>query len=461
VLVVDDEELYRRAIERILHRAGFEVLMARDATEALQQVAAEPVDLVLCDIQMPGINGLELVRQILEVEPDLPCIVMTGYNTPENSLEALQAGAFWYLEKPFEHDRLDVIRRLVAQAIEHGRLKSENRNLQRQLRSRHKFDSIIGKSASLGRTLALVEKVADTESTVLVTGESGTGKELVARALHYNSRRANRRLVTVNCGAIPEELLESELFGHVKGAFTNALEHREGRFAVAHGGTIFLDEIGDMSPNLQVKLLRVLQERTFEPVGSSKTTKVDVRIIAATHQDLPRLIADGRFREDLYYRLNVLPIEVPPLRDRSDDLPLLIHHFLDLARKERGSRIDGVSDEAMQRLIDYHWPGNVRELENLIERLTVLVSVGEIQVEDLPPHILSEPLTQAWAPRVPSTGLDFNAVVGRFESELIEQALEHTHWNKNRAAGLLGLNRTTLLEKIKKRGITPPEDDDG
>ncbi len=461
MLVVDDEELYRRAIERILHRAGFEVLMARDATEALQQVAAEPVDLVLCDIQMPGINGLELVRQILEVEPDLPCIVMTGYNTPENSLEALQAGAFWYLEKPFEHDRLDVIRRLVAQAIEHGRLKSENRNLQRQLRSRHKFDSIIGKSASLGRTLALVEKVADTESTVLVTGESGTGKELVARALHYNSRRANRRLVTVNCGAIPEELLESELFGHVKGAFTNALEHREGRFAVAHGGTIFLDEIGDMSPNLQVKLLRVLQERTFEPVGSSKTTKVDVRIIAATHQDLPRLIADGRFREDLYYRLNVLPIEVPPLRDRSDDLPLLIHHFLDLARKERGSRIDGVSDEAMQRLIDYHWPGNVRELENLIERLTVLVSVGEIQVEDLPPHILSEPLTQAWAPRVPSTGLDFNAVVGRFESELIEQALEHTHWNKNRAAGLLGLNRTTLLEKIKKRGITPPEDDDG
>lgn len=460
VLVVDDEELYRRAIERILHRAGFEVLMARDATEALQQVAAESVDLVLCDIQMPGINGLELVRQILEVEPDLPCIVMTGYNTPENSLEALQAGAFWYLEKPFEHDRLDVIRRLVAQAIEHGRLKSENRNLQRQLRSRHKFDSIIGKSASLGRTLALVEKVADTESTVLVTGESGTGKELVARALHYNSRRANRRLVTVNCGAIPEELLESELFGHVKGAFTNALAHREGRFAVAHGGTIFLDEIGDMSPNLQVKLLRVLQERTFEPVGSSKTTKVDVRIIAATHQDLPRLIADGRFREDLYYRLNVLPIEVPPLRDRSDDLPLLIHHFLDLARQERGSRIDGVSDEAMQRLIDYHWPGNVRELENLIERLTVLVSVGEIRVEDLPPHIFSEPLTQAWAPRVPSTGLDFNAVVGRFESELIEQALEHTHWNKNRAAGLLGLNRTTLLEKIKKRGITRPEDDD-
>jgi DNA-binding NtrC family response regulator len=460
VLVVDDEELYRHAIERILRRVGFDVLMARDASEALHQVASHPVDLVLCDIQMPGINGLELVRQIRDVEPDLPCIVMTGYNTPENSLEALQAGAFWYLEKPFEQDRLDVIRRLVGQAIEHGRLRAENRLLQRQLRSRHKFDSIIGKSDSLARTLSIVERVADTESTVLITGESGTGKELVARALHYNSRRSERMLVTVNCGAIPEELLESELFGHVKGAFTNAVGHREGRFSVANGGTIFLDEIGDMSPNLQVKLLRVLQERTFEPVGSSRTQKVDVRVIAATHQDLPGLIARGQFREDLYYRLNVLPIEVPSLRDRIEDLPLLIHHFLDLARNERGSRIEGVSDAAMQLLMDYHWPGNVRELENLMERLTVLVGAGDIEVDDLPAHIRAEPTPQHWAPRVPSSGIDFNAAVARFETDLIEQALEHTHWNKNRAAGLLGLNRTTLIEKIKKRGIKPPEDPD-
>lgn len=433
--------------------------MAPDAAQALQTIASERIDLVLCDIQMPGINGLELVRQVGEIEPDLPCIVMTGYNTPENSVEALKAGAFWYLEKPFEQARLDVVRQLVDKAIQHGRLKSENRHLQRQLRSRHKFDSIIGKSGSLGRTLAIVEKVADTESTVLITGESGTGKELVARALHYNSRRAERPLVTVNCGAIPEELLESELFGHVKGAFTNAVNHREGRFAAANGGTIFLDEIGDMSPNLQVKLLRVLQERSFEPVGSSKTIKVDVRVIAATHQNLPRLIETGRFREDLFYRLNVLPIEVPPLRERIEDLPLLIHHFLDLARHDRGSRIQSVTDEAMERLMDYHWPGNVRELENLTERLTVLVGEGDIELEDLPAEVRAEPTTQAWAPRVPSTGLDFNAVVGRFESELIEQALEHTHWNKNRAAGLLGLNRTTLIEKIKKRRITPPEDD--
>ena len=441
-------------------RVGYRVETAPDASVALHALTAQPVDLVLCDIQMPGINGLELVRQIHELEPDMPCIVMTGYNTPENSVDALRAGAFWYLEKPFEHGRLDVVRKLVEKAVEHGRLKSENRQLQRQLRSRHKFDSIIGKSASLGRTLSIVEKVADTESTVLITGESGTGKELVARALHYNSRRADRPLVTVNCGAIPEELLESELFGHVKGAFTNAVSHREGRFAVAHGGTIFLDEIGDMSPNLQVKLLRVLQERTFEPVGSSKTVKVDVRVIAATHQKLPKLIEAGRFREDLFYRLNVLPIEVPPLRDRIEDLPLLVHHFLDLARQERGSRVQSVTDEAMQRLMDYHWPGNVRELENLTERLTVLVGEGDIELDDLPSQVRAEPTTQSWAPRVPSNGLDFNAVVGRFETELIEQALDHTHWNKNRAAGLLGLNRTTLIEKIKKRRITPPDEAD-
>ncbi|MEE8164836.1 MAG: sigma-54 dependent transcriptional regulator [Myxococcota bacterium] len=454
VLVVDDEELYRRAIERILTRVGYDVVMARNAAEALEQVSSISVDLVLCDIQMPGINGLELVRQIRDIEPDLPCIVMTGYNTPENSIEALQAGAFWYLEKPFEGDTLDVVRRLVQQAIEHGRLKTENRLLHRQLRSRHKFDSIIGKSDAIARVLAVIEKVADTESTVLITGESGTGKELVARSLHYNSRRSERMLVIVNCGAIPEELLESELFGHVKGAFTNAVRHREGRFTLAHGGTIFLDEIGDMSPNLQIKLLRVLQERTFEPVGSSKTTKVDVRIIAATHQDLSQLIDQRRFREDLYYRLSVLPIEVPSLRERIDDLPLLVHHFLDLARQERGSRVESVTEDAMQRMMDYHWPGNVRELENLTERLTVLVSEREISIEDLPSHIRAEPASQPWAPRVPSTGLNFNAVVGRFESELIEQALKLTHWNKNRAARLLELNRTTLIEKIKKRGIS-------
>jgi two-component system NtrC family response regulator len=271
VLVVDDEELYRRALERILARVGHTVLTARDATDALAIVSGQHVDLVLADIKMPGINGLELVRQIHEFAPDLPCIVVTGYGSAEHSVEALRAGAFWYLEKPFDQGHLDVVRRLVDQAIEVGRLKTENRILQ---------------SAALRGVLDIVSKVADADSTVLITGESGTGKELIARAIHFNSRRTERMFVTVNCGAIPEHLLESELFGHVRGAFTNAISHREGRFALANEGTIFLDEIGDMSPNLQVKLLRVLQDGTFEPVGSSKSMTVDVRVIAATNQNL-------------------------------------------------------------------------------------------------------------------------------------------------------------------------------
>jgi transcriptional regulator with PAS, ATPase and Fis domain len=288
---------------------------------------------------------------------------------------------------------------------------------------------------------------------VLITGESGTGKELIARALHYNSRRAERRLVTVNCGAIPEELLESELFGHVRGAFTSAISQREGRFALAHGGTIFLDEIGDMSPNLQVKLLRVLQDRTFEPVGSSKSQTVDVRVVAATNQDLERAIREGRFREDLYYRLNVIPIEVPPLRQRPDDIPLLVQHFLDVMHQERGTRVDSISEEAMALLCRHDWPGNVRELENLMERLSVLRGEGEIRIEDLPANLRERPAVALAAPSVPETGLDFREVVDQFESELIRQALEQTQGNKNRAAQLLGLNRTTLLEKIKKKGL--------
>ena len=456
VLVVDDEELYRKSLERILTRVGHEVSEARNATEALTAVAERPVDLVLADIRMPGLNGLELVRQVHDINPDLPCIVVTGFGSPENSVDALRAGAYWYLEKPFDQSNLDVIRRLVDQAIEHGRLKTENRILHSQLRSRYRFDNVIGSSGALRGVLDIVSKVAEADSTVLITGESGTGKELIARAIHYNSRRAERALVTVNCGAIPEELLESELFGHVRGAFTNAVAHREGRFAVANEGTIVLDEIGDMSPNLQVKLLRVLQERTFEPVGSSKTLRVDVRVIAATNQLLEEAIRDGRFREDLYYRLNVIPIEVPPLRERREDIPLLAQHFLDVLRHERDTKIESISDEAMARLCTYAWPGNVRELENLIERLTILRGDGEIGLEDLPANFTEPGVSQPPAPQIPESGLAFREVVDDFETNLILQALEQTGWNKNQAAQLLGLNRTTLIEKIKKKGLQEP-----
>ena len=446
--------MYRRALERILVRAGYDVTAARDAGEALNLVSTQPVDLVLTDVKMPGVNGLELVRQVRDLDPDLPCIVITGYGGTESSIEALRAGAFWYLEKPFEHGNLDFVRRLAEQAIEHGRLKAENRALHRQLRTRYRFDNIVGESPSLRRVLKLVERVAHTDSTVLIRGESGTGKELVARAIHFNSARADRGLVTVNCGAIPEELLESELFGHVRGAFTNAIQNREGRFSLANGGTIFLDEIGDMSLNLQVKLLRVLQEQTFEPVGSSKTVQLNVRIIAATNQELETAIAEKRFREDLFYRLNVIPVEVPPLRERREDIPLLVRHFIERANKDREQRVAGISEAALARLVDFRWPGNVRELENLIERMVVLRGSGEIGLEDLPEtHARPGGAPPAAAPRVPASGIAFNEIVDRFESDLILQALEQTQWNKNRAARLLGLNRTTLIEKIKKKGL--------
>jgi DNA-binding NtrC family response regulator len=458
--VIDDEELYRRALERILARVGHRVSSARDASEAMAVVAAEPVDLVLCDVRMPGIHGLELIRQIHDLHPDLPCIVVTGYGSAEASVEALRAGAFWYLEKPFDQTSLDVVRRLVDQAIEHGRLKAENRMLQRQLRTRYGFENIVGTSPPLRQALEVVERVADTDSTVLLTGESGTGKELFARALHYNSRRADRLLVTVNCGAIPEELLESELFGHVRGAFTNAVSHREGRFTLAHGGTIFLDEIGDMSPNLQVKLLRVLQERTFEPVGASRSVSVDVRVVAATNQNLEEAIRDRRFREDLFYRLNVIPIEVPPLRERREDVPLLLQHFLDLQNAAKGRGVKGFSEDALARLLAHDWPGNVRELENLVERLVILRGEGEITAADLPPPFgAGRGSLRAAVPRLPADGIPFNDVVDDFETQLILQALEQTHWNKQRAAQLLGLNRTTLLEKIKKKGLRAEESD--
>ena len=454
VLVVDDEELYRRALERILSRVGYSVITARDASEAMRVVSSQPIDLVLTDVKMPGVNGLELVRQVHEFDPDLPCIVITGYGSAESSVDALRAGAFWYLEKPFEQGHLDVVRRLVEQAVEHGRLKAENRMLQSQLRTRYRYENIVGQSHALRRVLDVVEKITGTDSTVLVTGESGTGKELVARAIHYNSQRADQMMVTVNCGAIPEELLESELFGHVRGAFTSAVNQREGRFTLADGGTIFLDEIGDMSLNLQIKLLRVLQDKTFEPVGSSKSQTVDVRVIAATNQDLPQLIQEKRFREDLYYRLNVIPIVVPPLRERREDIPTLINHFLSVLADQKGAQVKGISAGAIEQLCRYHWPGNVRELENLVERLVILRSEGEIGVEDLPAEYReADGSPGTVAPRIPPGGLDFNSVVDDFEADLIRQALEQTGWNKNQAAGVLGLNRTTLLEKIKKKQI--------
>ncbi|MCB0363153.1 MAG: sigma-54-dependent Fis family transcriptional regulator, partial [Bdellovibrionales bacterium] len=327
------------------------------------------------------------------------------------------------------------------------------------LQKKYLFDNIVGKSPEILHVLDLIERVADSDSTVLITGESGTGKELVAKAIHFNSSRSRKPFIPINCGAIPAELLESELFGHVKGAFTGAIAHRTGRFEMADGGTLFLDEIGDMSPNLQVKLLRVLQERCFESVGGTKTIYTNVRVLAATNAHLEKAVKEGKFREDLYYRLNVIPIKVPPLRERISDIPILFHHFMDKFNRTRSKKLTGIATEALDCLYRHDWPGNIRELENLVERLSILKGEGLVDIEDLPSkyqeHRPSE-LRSTPTFEMPESGMDFNSAVDNFENALILQALQKTGWNRNQAAILLKLNRTTLVEKIKKKGLTPP-----
>lgn len=454
ILIVDDEVTIRRALQKFLTSLGYETFPAATAEEAIKINEAEAIDLALVDLVMPGLDGIELIKKLKQQNLNIVCIVMTAFGTITSAVEAMKAGAYHYLTKPFE---LDDISSLVATAIEHKNLKVENLLLRQQLKAKYKFENIVGNGPEMSRMFELVEKVCNTDSTVLVLGDSGTGKELVARAIHYNSHRAEMPLIIVNCGAIPEELLETELFGHMKGSFTGAHATKLGKFDAANGGTIFLDEIGDMSLKLQVKILRVLQERCFEPVGSTKTHDVDVRIIAATNQDLEKAVQQKRFREDLFYRLNVIPIRVPPLRERKGDIPLLVQHFIQKFNAESDKHIDGLSKSALNILINYAWPGNVRELENLIERLVILKSTGTVENEDLPEGITSS------RPSATIKGLDSISIVDKsfsfkkaledFESGLIIKALEQTGWNKNKAAELLGLNRTTLVEKIKKKQI--------
>jgi len=455
VLVVDDDALFRAALVRYLEGEGFSVVAEGDPGAAIERLEQRPFDLVVTDLRMPGMDGIAFVRRVRAIDPEAVCIVVTGFGSPERSIEALDAGAFWFIEKSYE--RLACLAPLIAKAVEFRRLHGANRQLQRQLESRYGFENIVGESEPLRDTLEVVRRVADSEATVLVLGESGAGKELIARALHYNSSRAQRPFVAVNCGAIPEELLESELFGHVRGAFTGALRDRIGRFAAANGGTLFLDEIGDMSPQLQTKLLRALQEREFVPVGSSRTERVDVRIVAATNQNLPQLIRERRFREDLYFRLAVVPIEVPALRHRREDIPLLVRHFLEVQRRSY-PEIQGVTEAALKRMVEYDWPGNVRELQALIERLTILRRTGWIDEPELPSNVVGHALERPTV-SLPATGVDFEALVSSYEQELILQALEATGWNKNRASQLLGLKRTTLVEKIRAKGIAAPDSD--
>src|SRR6476646_7354039 len=456
LLIVDDEQALREAIAERLADHGFVVEQAASGEEALQRLTDFAFDILITDLRLPGIDGAKVIEAALERYPEIIAIIITGYGTVKDAVEAIKQGAADFITKPFQFDAL---LHVLRSALEQRRLKSENAYLRSQLEDRYRIDGLVGNSRVMRDLLQLLETVAATSSTVLITGETGTGKELAARAIHHNSPRRANRFVAINCSAIPETLLEAELFGHVRGAFTGAVGTRQGRLEQAHKGTLFLDEVGTMSPALQAKLLRVLQEREFERVGDSHTIKIDVRVIAATHSDLARMVADGSFRQDLFYRLNVIPVQLPSLRERRDDVPLLVQHFLQKLAAEAGRGTVTVSQDALRRLMAYSWPGNVRQLENIVER-ALAFSKGrpQIDVADLGPEIV-EPRggagkDESW---LPDEGLDFESYIGGLELAIIRRSLEKTHGNKRQAAKLLNLKRTTLIEKLKR--LEPRVDD--
>jgi DNA-binding NtrC family response regulator len=456
VLLVEDEAALRQAIAEQLADRGYHVEQSDTGEAALARLSEFAFDIIITDLRLPGVDGATLVQAAVERYPEIVAIVVTGYGTVKDAVAAIKRGAWDFVAKPFQ---IDELMHVLDSALEQRRLRSENAYLRAQLDQRYRFEGLIGKSRAMTRLFQLLETVAATSSTILITGETGTGKEVVARAIHHTSPRRPNRFVALNCSAIPETLLEAELFGHVRGAFTGAVGNRQGRLEQAHKGTLFLDEVGTMSPALQMKLLRVLQQREFERVGDSHTIKVDVRVIAATNSDLQQMVENGQFRSDLYYRLNVIPIQMPPLRDRKEDIPLLVQHFLDRFRDAQppGSEAAAaprltVSQEAMRRLMSYSWPGNVRQLENAIER-AVAFSGGRSQIDilDLPSELQSPETVPLTSPvLLPDEGLDLPTFVATIERDLIHRSLERTGGNKGQAARLLNLKRTTLVEKLKR-----------
>jgi two-component system, NtrC family, response regulator AtoC len=449
VLIVDDEVELRGAIESYLTQEGYEVRAASSGEEALDLLKTLPFDMMITDMKLPGIDGTSVLQEALALYPELIGIIITGYGTVESAVQAMKKGAYDYIAKPF---RLVEISLVVKQALERRRLKEENAYLKTQLKEKYRFESIVGNSKPMQDVFQLVETISATNSTVLIAGETGTGKELVAKAIHFNSQRRDQKIVSINCGAIPETLLESELFGHVKGAFTGAHQTRIGRFEQAHKGTIFLDEIGNMSQTLQVKLLRVLQEREFERVGGAETVKVDVRIIAATSANLKDMVDRNEFRSDLFYRLNVIPIQLPSLKDRREDVPLLAKHFIKKYCQNSNLELKTVSQEAMKMLMNYSWPGNIRQLENAIERAVALVGLRNIILPSDLPHEVQKTNSNLFISEIyiPDEGVNFNTEVSCLERELILQSLKKSGGNKKQAAKLLNLKRTTLIEKLKR-----------
>ena len=449
VLFVDDESALRTLMAERLAERGFEVVEADSGEKALDLLDQFAFDVVITDLRMPGVDGGAVIEAAVGRYPGIVGIVITGYGTIKDAVDAIKRGASDFIAKPFQFDEL---MHVLQKALEQRRLASENAYLRSQLEERYQFGGILGRSRPMQELFQLLETVARSGSTILISGETGTGKEMVARAIHHNSPRRTHRFVALNCSAIPETLLEAELFGHVRGAFTGAVGARQGRFEQAHKGTLFLDEVGTMSQALQVKLLRALQERAFERIGDNQTIKVDVRLVAATNSDLSRMVAEGQFREDLYYRLNVIPIHLPPLRERRDDIPLLATHFLKKFAPESAIHL---SQSAMRALMASAWPGNVRQLENAIERAVALSSGRpEIDLGDLPPEMQATPRAEA-PPFVefPEQGLDLPGYLAAIERDLIQRALDRTRGNRNRAADLLHIKRTTLVEKLKRIGL--------
>jgi two-component system response regulator AtoC len=455
LLIVEDEAPLRGVIAEQLTDRGFVVEQAGTGEQALERLSAFAFDILIADLHLPGIDGSAVVEKAVALYPDLIGIIITGYGTVKTAVEAIKRGAADFITKPFQFESL---MHVLNTALEQRRLKSENAYLRSQLEERYRFEGIVGRSRVMRDLFHLLETVAGTSSTILITGETGTGKELVARAIHHNSPRRSQRFVAINCSAIPETLLEAELFGHVRGAFTGAIANRPGKLEQANRGTLFLDEVGTMSTALQMKLLRVLQEREVERVGDTHAVHVDVRVIAATNTDLAKMVAEGKFREDLFYRLNVIPMHLPALRERKEDIPLLVQHFLQKYALSSGapgaspSKPLTVSQQAMRKLMAHIWPGNVRQLENALER-AVALSGGRSQIEpfDLPPEIqkADEP-SVAQDLALPDGGIDFTEFIRKIERDLISQSLERTGGNKGQAARLLNLKRTTLVEKLKR-----------
>ena len=453
ILFIDDDPGSREGLTLLLKLEGYLVEAVAAGEDALELLSRKSYEVIITDLFLPGVSGIDILKHVKE--NSLPCnvILITGNATAETAVEAMKEGAYDYITKPPNFEKLKV---LVLKAVGQSRLVAENLYLRQRLRGKYKFDNIIGNSPAIQPVFARMEKILVTDSTVLILGESGTGKELVARAIHYNGLRKEKPFIAINCGAIPAELLESELFGHMRGSFTGAVADKPGKFELANKGTIFLDEIGTMPLQLQMKLLRVLQEQELERVGSTSRTKLDVRVISATNADLEERILNGSFREDLYYRLNVIPIHLPPLRDRREDIPLLAKHFLRKICTDMRRPILEITQEAIRAMEDYKWPGNVREMENVIERTVDLTDSDIIEVQELPPPSGGIVHKDSLLPslQIPEEGLDLAEAIADIEQTLIKQAMDKSSNVKARAASLLNINRTTLVEKIKRYGMT-------